>query len=291
MINVLSVDIEDYHDQLALDFQNRIVPPDEEAVRCTDRLLELFAELNVHGTFFILGEIAEYFPDLVRRIAEHGHHLGVHGYYHQHVFNQNADEFRESIGRAKKMIEDATGRPADAYRATAFSINESTPWAIETLIDLGFKYDSSVFPFRGRRYGDPTAPRSPYKRYIPDGRSIWEVPLSTVMKWGRRWPVCGGGYLRLFPLWITEKAIASLNAENIGAVIYLHPYEVETNPDIKPLTGLSFKKKCHFAFFNFQQQVRRSHTIPNLRHLLTHYPFGTIEQLIAETEATQAPQS
>lgn len=290
MINVLSVDVEDYHDQLALDFQDRIVPPDPEAVRCTDRLLELFAEFDVRGTFFILGEIAEYFPDLVGRIARQGHQLGVHGYYHHHVFRQTADEFRKSVGRAKKLIEDVTGCPADAYRATAFSINESTPWAIETLIDLGFKYDSSVYPFQGRRYGDPTAPRSPYKRFLPDERSIWEVPLSTVVKWGRRWPVCGGGYLRLFPLWVTERAIASLNAEGFGAVIYLHPYEVETAPDIKPLTGLSFKKRCHFAFFNFQQQVRRSQTIPKLRHLLAKHAFGTIEQLIAEVASSQPPQ-
>jgi len=291
MINVLSVDVEDYHDQLALDFQDRIVPPDQEAVRCTDRLLELFAEFDVRGTFFILGEIAEHFPDLVRRIARQGHQLGVHGYYHHLVFRQTADEFRESVGRAKKLIEDVAGRPADAYRATAFSISQATPWAIETLVDLGFKYDSSVYPFRGRRYGDPAAPRSPYPRHLPDGRSIWEVPLSTVVKWGRRWPVCGGGYLRLFPLWVTERAIASLNADGLGAVIYLHPYEVETAPDIKPLPGLSFKKRCHFAFFNFQQQVRRSQTIPNLRHLLAKHTFGTIEQLVAETAATQTPQS
>ena len=280
-LNILSVDVEDYHDQLALDFQDRIVPPDDEAVRCTDRLLELFAEFQARGTFFILGEIAEHFPALVRRIADAGHHLGIHGYYHHLVYRQTADEFREAIGRAKKLVEDTAGKPADAYRATAFSINDSTPWAIPTLIDLGFKYDSSVYPFRGRRYGDPTAPRSPYRRTVPDGRWIWEIPLSTVIWRQRRWPVCGGGYFRLLPLSFTDRAIRRLNAEGIGAVIYLHPYETETHPRIEPLPGLSFRKRCHFHFFNFHQMRRRARTIPKLRYLLGKYRFGTIEQAVA----------
>lgn len=282
MINVLSVDVEDYHDQLALDFQNRIVPPDEEAVRCTDRLLELFDEYGVKGTFFILGEIAEYFPDLVKRIADAGHHLGIHGYYHHLVFNLTADEFRQSIDKAKKLVEDTIGRSADAYRATAFSINESTPWALETLIDLGFKYDSSVYPFCGRRYGDPTAPRAPYRRELKDGRWIWEIPCSVVTKYGRRWPVCGGGYLRHFPLSVSDAAIRSLNAEGIGAVIYLHPYEVEPSPTIEPLDGLSFKHRCKFHFFNYHQLRKRDQTIPKLRHLLRKYEWDTVEQAIKE---------
>lgn len=289
MLNILSVDVEDYHDQLALDFQDRIVPPDEEAVRSTERLLALFEEFDVRGTFFILGEIAEHFPDLVRRIAAAGHQLGIHGYHHHLAFRQTRHEFRDSIERAKKLVEDVAGRPADAYRATAFSINESTPWALETLIDLGFRYDSSVYPFKGRRYGDPAAPRQPYKRSLPDGRWIWEVPMSVVIKWGRRWPVCGGGYLRLMPLSVTDRAIASLNAEGIAAVVYLHPYETELSPRIRPLSGLSSRQWAHFTFFNFHQQVGRSRTVRKLRHLLAKYRFGTIADRIAEIDDEQSP--
>ena len=111
--------------------------------------------------------------------------------------------------------------------------------------------------------------------------------MSTVVKFGRRWPVCGGGYLRLSPLWVTDRAIQSLNREGIGAVIYLHPYETETAPRIEPLTGLSIAKQCHFHFFNFQQVRLRRHTLGKLRHLLTKYPFGTIEQAIAAVSANQ----
>jgi polysaccharide deacetylase family protein (PEP-CTERM system associated) len=250
----------------------------------------LFDELKVKGTFFILGEIAEYFPDLVKRIAGQGHHLGIHGYYHHLVFRLSPAQFREYVGRARMLVEDLAGRCADAYRATAFSINETTPWAWETLLDLGFKYDSSVYPFRGRRYGDPAAPRSLYRRTVPDGRWLWEIPLSAVLWLGRRWPVCGGGYLRLLPLWLTQRAVASLNREGIGAVIYLHPYETEVNPQIESLPGLSVQQTLKFHFFNFHQQRRRVQTLPKLRRLLQHYRFGTIEQAVAEHAAAQDAQ-
>ena len=82
LLNVLSVDVEDYHNQLAVDFQSRIEPPDEEAERCTEKMLEIFNDCGVKGTFFILGEIAKAYPELVRRIGDEGHHLGVHGYHH-----------------------------------------------------------------------------------------------------------------------------------------------------------------------------------------------------------------
>lgn len=287
-LNILSVDVEDYHDQLALDFQERIVPPDAEAERCTDRLLELFGELNVKGTFFILGEIAEHFPGLIRRIASGGHQLGVHGYYHLQVFRQSRDEFRQSLERAKKLIEDVSGAAADAHRAVAFSINQNTLWALETVADLGFKYDSSIFPFKGRRYGIPDAPRRPYLHQLPDGRSIWEVPMSAALTGSRRWPALGGGYLRVFPMSYNEWALRSLNAEGIGGVIYLHPYEVEPNPRIAPLPGLSFKDQLRFHFFNFHQVRRRKLTIPKLRYFLGRYPFGTVAQAV-ETIAATAP--
>ena len=290
-LNVLSVDVEDYHDQLALDFQDRIIPPRAEAERCTDRLLELFAEYDVKGTFFILGEMAEHFGALIRRIADEGHQLGVHGYYHLHTFRQTPREFRTSLERAKKLIEDVSGKQADAHRAVAFSINtmSETTWAMDVLADVGFAYDSSVFPIRGRRYGSPDAPRGPYRHALSDGRSIWEIPLSTMVRWGRRWPVGGGGYLRLFPRAVTDRALRRLNDDGLGMVVYLHPYEVEPNPRIEPLRGLSLKRRCHFAFFNFQQVRLRRTVIPKLRPLLSRYRFGTIDQAVAELTAAGTP--
>jgi polysaccharide deacetylase family protein (PEP-CTERM system associated) len=254
-----------------------------------NRMLDLFDELGVKGTMFILGEIAEYFPNLVRRIAAAGHQLGVHGYYHLQVFKQTPAEFRQALDRAKKLIEDVGGREADAHRAVAFSIGRDTMWAFDVLADLGFKYDSSIFPFQGRRYGVPDAPRRPYRHVLPDGRSLWEFPMAVAERAGRRWPALGGGYLRMFPMAYNEWALRSLHAEGIGGVLYLHPYEVETRPKIEMLPGLDFAGRMRFRIFNFHQQLRRGRTIPKLRRLLTRYPFGTMAEAAARLTSSTTP--
>ena len=286
-LNVLSVDVEDYHNQLAIDYQHRVEPPNEEALRCTERLLDVFNDYQAKGTFYILGEIAEAFPQLVRRIAAEGHHLGVHGYHHLRVGWQSAEQFRQSIGRAKSLIEDLTGKEADAYRAPSFSINETTSWALEVLADLGFHSDSSIFPIRAQRYGVESAPQSPYRHHLADGRTLWEVPLTTIAVGSRRVGACGGGYLRLFPLRFTQFAMRQLQREQRAAIVYLHPYELEPNPRIQLLPAMSWMERLDFRFFNYQQRVGRNTVESKIRWLLENHRFGTIEQLVASLEPAE----
>ncbi|MEX2302114.1 MAG: DUF3473 domain-containing protein [Bryobacterales bacterium] len=287
-LNVLSVDVEDYHNQLAVDYQLRVEPPNEEALRCTERLLEIFSAAGAKGTFFILGEIAEAFPQLVRRIADEGHHLGVHGYHHWRVTDQTPEGFRDSIRRAKHLIEDVTGREADAYRAPCFSITESTMWALDVLVDLGFRYDSSMFPIQSRRYGLPSAQLTPYQHRLSSGKAIWEVPMTTVKIANRRVGACGGGHLRLFPLGFTQYAMRQLRREGRAAVVYLHPYELEPRPRIKGLPGLSWTQNLHFQFFNFHQCVGRKSVESKVNWLLENHRFGTVEDLVATLEPKPA---
>lgn len=286
-LNVLSVDVEDYHNQLAVEYQHRIEPPNEEALRCTERLLEIFSDYQAKGTFFILGEIAEAFPQLVRRIAGEGHHLGIHGYHHLRVTWQSPEQFRQSVSRAKWLIEDLTGKEADAYRAPCFSIKETTLWALEVLADLGFRYDSSIFPVQARRYGIASTPQSPYRRRLADERTLWEVPLTTVTLGNRRIGACGGGHLRLFPLRFTQYAMRQLQREERAAIVYLHPYEVEPNPRIQPLPEMSWIESLNFRIFNFQQCLGRKTVEKKIRWLLENHRFGTIEQLVATLEPAE----
>lgn len=290
-LNVLSVDVEDYHNQLAVEYQHRIEPPSEEALRCTERLLEIFGDYQAKGTFFILGEIAEAFPQLVRRIAGEGHHLGVHGYHHLRVTWQSPQQFRQSIRRAKGLIEDLTGKEADAYRAPWFSIKETTLWALEVLADLGFRYDSSIFPVRARRHGIASAPQLPYRHRLAGERTLWEVPLTTVAVGNRRIGACGGGHLRFFPLRFTQYAMRQLQREERAAIVYVHPYEVEPNPRIQPLPGMSWIESLNFRIYNFQQRLGRQTVEKKIRWLLENHRFGTVEQLVATLEPAEVREA
>jgi polysaccharide deacetylase family protein (PEP-CTERM system associated) len=200
MINALTVDVEDYHNVLAQDWLGADASPTHAVVDNTNRMLELFARFDAHATFFVLGEVAKAYPQLIRDIVKAGHELGVHGYRHRQIFKLTPGEFREQIALAKSILEDAGGVEVVGHRAPAFSITPDTRWALDVLADVGFRFDSSIFPIAGRRYGWPGFRPDIHEITLQSGRTIIEVPMSTVSILGRALPACGGGYLRHFPL-------------------------------------------------------------------------------------------
>ncbi|MEZ5926759.1 MAG: DUF3473 domain-containing protein [Hyphomicrobiaceae bacterium] len=219
----LSFDIECYYQIVAKDFLGRQLAPTEEAERNTEWILETLAETGVKGTFFTLGNIARRFPDLVRRIAAEGHELALHGDEHHYVTRMTPGEFKAEIARGMAAIEDAAGTGVKGHRAPAFSIVNASLWALDVLHDLGFAYDSSIFPIAGRRYGIADAPRRAWR--LESG--LVEVPLTAVDVRGRAVPAAGGGYVRHFPYAVTRRAIRRCDDEGRPAVTYFHPHEFQ----------------------------------------------------------------
>ena len=154
-------------------------------------------EQRIKGTFFVLGWVADQVPQLVKRIAALGHEVACHGYSHELIYRQTPGVFAEETRRAKTLLEDLTGMPVIGYRAASFSITPRSRWALDTLIEQGFLYDSSIFPVRHDRYGMPGADRA-RRVYVhaPSGGRIAEFPMSTAAFGPVRVPVSGGG---LFP--------------------------------------------------------------------------------------------
>src|ERR1700676_1630410 len=154
-VNAFTVDVEDYFHVAAL---SSVITRDSWATReyrveaNTERLLALLAEHRVHGPFFGLGGVAERPPGLVRRIAQAGHEIACHGFSHQLIYQQSPQEFREETARAKACLEDIIGQAVLGYRAASFSVTRASLWALDVLIDLGFRYDSSIFPLRYDSY-------------------------------------------------------------------------------------------------------------------------------------------
>lgn len=219
----LSFDIECYYQIVAKDFLGRAFAPTEEAERNTEWILEALAHAGVKGTFFTLGNIARTYPALVRRIAEEGHELALHGDEHHYVTRMTPGEFRAEIARGLRAIEDASGVKVRGHRAPAFSIVKETLWGLDTLRDLGFAYDSSIFPIKGRRYGIPDTSRRAWR--LANG--LVEVPMTALDVRGRVVPAAGGGYVRHFPYGVTARAIRQCEHEGRPAVTYFHPHEFQ----------------------------------------------------------------
>lgn len=260
MRNAMTVDVEDYFHVAA--FARQINPAtwdrfSPRVERNTVRLLDLFEEQEVLATFFVLGWVAERFPGLVRSIADRGHEIACHGYSHQLVYGQTAAVFREETIRAKACLEDQAQRPVLGYRAASYSIVRRSLWALDVLAELGFSYDSSIFPIHHDRYGIPGSARWPYRLTTSSGRSIIEFPLSTTAFLGHHLPVAGGGYFRIYPYWFTHSALARINrSEGQPFMFYLHPWEIDPEqPRVR--AGLLSTFRHYVNLSRCEQRLRR----------------------------------
>lgn len=232
--NAISVDVEDYFQTEAM---SAIAPRAQwetfpsHVTSNMEALFELFARYGVHATFFFLGWIAERFPQLVRKTLELGHEVGCHSDWHHPVFRLSPEEFRQDTYRAKGVIEDAIGAAIIGYRAPNFSIVPSVPWAYPILEELGFRYDSSVYPIHHDLYENHSAQRHPSLV----GGQLLELPVATWRVFGQNLPIGGGAYLRILPYALMKNGIRSINKrEKMPAVLYLHPWEIDpSQPRLK----------------------------------------------------------
>jgi len=277
--SAFTVDVEDGVSIAMRDVFSMKSPQTERVVSLTNRILDLLAQFEVKGTFFVLGQIAEEFPELVKKIAADGHELGVHGYNHLQFHRMKREQAFEELSCAKKLIEDISGFEVLGHRAPAFSITPETEWGLDVIAKAGFTYDSSIMPINGFRYGWPGFQKNIHSIETPSGKKLIEVPLSTYKIPGYEIPVCGGGYLRLFPYLFTKMAFNKILKER-PVILYLHPYELDTvrYPDYY----FDQLKKSGFFKRNKMKSmwINRKSVYNKLSKLLNSYNFDKLINLI-----------
>ena len=278
----LSIDVEDYYQVILKDYCSLDTDPSPEVDRNTRWILDLLCGRRVQATFFVLGTVAKRYPNLIRRMADEGHEIGVHGYDHRQIFTMSPQEFSSDIRKARQLIEDCTGQQVVGYRAPAFSITRDSYWALDILAAEGFLYDSSMYPFKGRRYGIEHAPKTIHR--LPNG--LYEIPLSCITLWGKSLPVAGGGYIRHFPYWWTRFAVNRLEREGRPGVIYLHPYEFDNKKPAFHSAFLLLPLKSRFKLFvhnQLQSHNRGKSQREKMIVLLSDFTFCPLRRLLPET--------
>ena len=274
--NGLSVDVEDYFhaEAIAAHFgRSSWEMMESRVVENTHRVLDLLGEHKARATFFVLGWVAERFPKLVREIHGRGHEIGCHSYWHRLIYRLTPEEFREDTRRAKDVIESSSGVKVTGYRAPSFSVTKNSLWALEVLSELGFEYDSSIFPIRHDVYGIPDHPRFSC-RYENRGRRIMvELPISTWRLGNVNLPFGGGGYLRILPFAYTRQAFRRVNeGEQQPAIVYFHPWEFD--PEQPRLTVPLRSRLRHYT--NLNRMMGR------VTVLLQNYEFVPLCELLGQ---------
>lgn len=272
--NAFTVDVEDFFQVSAFEkFIPRADWPNYPQRICESlpKILELTAEINVLGTFFILGWQAENHPELVRRIADAGHEIGFHSFSHSLLYQMEPAAFRDELRRGKALLEDLTGRKVEAFRAPSFSITKKSLWALDVLAEEGFRYDSSIFPIYHDRYGIPDAPREIHSRETDHGR-IWEFPPSAAAIGSMNLPVSGGGYFRLYPYALTRHFLKAINLkEKRPFIFYVHPWEVDPDQPRLPFGSRATQ---------FRHRVGLGRNLAKLRKLLRDFSFCPLSEAI-----------
>ncbi len=271
MLNAFSIDLEDwfcvYNFSRIIDrkswalCENRIVGN-------TVRLLDILDRHDTRATFFVLGWIAEQYPDLIKEIDHRGHEIASHGYQHQLLWEMTPDEFRTNLSRCLEALSRCVSQQVQGFRAPSFSLGKNSWWALDVLKELDFSYDSSIFPVRFHPdYGNVESRLTPFE--ISPG--LLEIPLSCVLVLGRRIPVGGGGYFRLYPYPIFKWLLQKCHSADQAVVFYLHPWEID--PDQPRVPSPVLKRMRHYV--NIGQTEKRLH------RLLEDFNFSSFEEVFA----------
>lgn len=269
--NIMSVDLEDYFCDLPFEEWSKY---ESRVVKNTEMILELFEKYDVKATFFVLGYIAEQFPELVKKISELGHEIASHSYAHIDLRKVSKEKFEEDFIKSKNILEKITGKKVQGFRAPFFSINKNNYWVFE-ILNKNISYDSSVFPVKTQLYGIPNAPRNIYKPSLKNivnedknGKLI-EIPMATyrIPVIGNL-PIAGGFYLRFFPYWFMKSGIKKLNSQGKPAMIYIHPKDLD--PEMPRIREYSW-----YYYFNLKSAVKK------FEKLLKDFKFSTAEDILS----------
>ncbi len=273
-----TIDWEDFGQLYCKYIEGKIIAPlPKDIDRQTDIILHLLDDNHVTATFFILGILAKYRPDLVKKIAAAGHEIALHGMNHEFMYKLAPEAAKADLSDSKNLISDITGKDILGYRAPFFSIIEKNLYLLETLSELGFEYDSSIFPVKMSRYGiNEFSDKDTLYKLVND-RNIVELPLTVFNYAGKMWPVSGGGYIRLLPQVIIERIYRTLRVKGENCMFYMHPYEFD-NKSINVAANLSdsadiTKAKIHYL--NFRWNLFRKKIPKKIEYILKNHTFST----------------
>ena len=273
--NAFTVDVEDYFQVSAFeqdvarkrwpDFESRV----EANTLCIADMLDV---AGVRATFFVLGWVGDRYPKLIRELHRRGHEIGSHSYWHRLIYSQKPAEFREDLKRSRDVLQDNIGVAVTSYRAPSFSITERSLWALEVLVEEGFRIDSSIFPVYHDRYGIAGARPDIHVLETPSG-SLTEFPPSVARLALLNLPVSGGGYFRLYPFAITRFFLSRINRrQRHPFMFYIHPWEVDPE---QPRLSVSSRMA------RMRHYVNLATTQKKLSALLKQFLFGRMDEVVA----------
>jgi len=267
-----TVDVEEYFQVSSFEHvvpRSRWGSMESRVTASVHRMLDLLAQYEARATFFVVGWVAEHHPDLVRTIADAGHEIASHTWDHAKVTEQTSGEFRRSVRRSRLLLEDLAQAPVVGFRAPSFSIVRGREWALDVLLEEGYRYDSSLFPVRRPGYGYAGGRRAPHVLTRPGGYLL-EFPPSTLRWMGMNIPAAGGAYFRCLPYSLVRAAFRQSERQGRPGTFYIHPWELDA---AQPRLATSHLTRL-------RHYTGLSRTEARLHRLLADFRFSSIARTV-----------
>ncbi len=277
-MNLLGIDFEDwYHPELITKHQKQ-KSHEPLIINGIDTILDWLRKNETYATFFVVGELLKFKPDLLDKILEGGHEIGFHTMHHTRLDESN---YKENFSDELKEFSKLTNKKSKGFRAPSFSLSKSTSWAIDVLESHGYVYDSSVVPVKTRLYGIKNAQTTPYmisssnlENNDPLGKLI-EFPLLSTNFFGKQIPAGGGFYLRFLPLSIIQSAIKSINQISNPATFYIHSWELV--PELMPKIPLPLIDNF-ITYHNIKKSPEK------MTKIIKEFKFTSFERYISKNK-------
>jgi len=259
--NYLTIDLEDWYQvnyiqnsisSISWSTQKSYIEP------MVNEILDLLDLYGIKATFFVVGWLAESFPDTITKIHLKGHELACHTFWHKEINNYNEEEFKRDLIRAKKAIEKCSGKKVKGFRAPNYSIFKNKNTFYSLLSSLGFEYDSSMCAFTS----------NPYK--VNHASNIIEVPANGFVFFKKQFPINGGFVFRFIPYGLYKLYFKAMNSFGCSINFYIHSWELYTG---YPRLNLGFKD-------SFIQYYNLNRTPKKFNKLLKDFRFEKIESIV-----------
>lgn len=277
-MNLLGIDFEDwFHPEL---IQRSLKPgkKDPRVINGIDKILDWLRKNDTFATFFVVGELLEFKPDILDKIIGNGHEIGFHTMHHTRL---SSPEYHNSFDEEIKKFAELTSKKSKGFRAPTFSLDHSTAWAVDILAQNNYVYDSSVVPTKTAMYGIPNAEQKPYRissavvdRNDPNGKLV-EFPLLITSIFGKKVPTAGGFYLRVFPMKIINDSIKHYEKKNMPATFYIHSWEL--TPELMPKVPLSLMD----SFVTYHNLKK---TLSKMDQIIKKFKFTSFERFLANAD-------
>lgn len=236
----------DFEDWFHLPYLKKYGFKNEDYISYCEQTISFFKylkEKNIVATVFVVGDIAKDNADLIKAIDNMGHEIACHSLHHQSVNTQTSEEFEKQTREAKKTIETIVGHEIYGFRAPSFSMEIDK---LLILKKIGFKYDASYINSKANEYYN-VMDISQFEKVdslVYKYKEIFEFETPTFKLSRKRLPFAGGGFFRLYPLFVFKTIFNKFSKTENNFMFFIHPYEI---------VGSKFGGTCKL---NFKDKIR-----------------------------------